>query len=356
MMPATAATESEPSPRPTSFSSTATAFTALSAYGGLTVIDVSTPDVFPVLGRFRAHARPFEMYIDGGQVFVMYTDYGSYEYDPELGAYSWQSSSRLMALDATNPASIAVRGEFDMPGWIQDSRRVGDVLYLFTYEDGWCWQCDDKPNTTITSLDVSDEANVQFVDQLTFEDDESGWGWGGSARSVSATDERLTSPAPSGPTMTTAVRRSTSSISRIRAARCSWVPRSRSPGASKAVGRWMSMTASCVSSSQPGWWGSSEPPTIETFSIGSSTEIAPLGSTQMVLPRPESLRSVRFDGPRGYAITFERTDPLFTIDLSDPANPQQMGELEIPGGSITWSRAATESWASASTTATRPVR
>jgi hypothetical protein len=51
----------------------------------------------------------------------------------------------------------------------------------------------------------------------------------------------------------------------------------------------------------------------------------------MVLPRPEQLQAVRFDGERAYAITFERTDPFFTIDLSDPAAPRQAGELEIPG-------------------------
>lgn len=51
----------------------------------------------------------------------------------------------------------------------------------------------------------------------------------------------------------------------------------------------------------------------------------------MVLPRPERLRSVRFDGDRAYAITFEQTDPLFTIDLGEPAAPVQARELEIPG-------------------------
>ena len=40
---------------------------------------------------------------------------------------------------------------------------------------------------------------------------------------------------------------------------------------------------------------------------------------------------MRFDGPRGYAITAERKDPLFTIDLSNPALPKQAGELEMPG-------------------------
>jgi MYXO-CTERM domain-containing protein len=40
---------------------------------------------------------------------------------------------------------------------------------------------------------------------------------------------------------------------------------------------------------------------------------------------------VRFDANRAYAITYNQTDPLFTIDLSNPAAPQQRGELSMPG-------------------------
>jgi hypothetical protein len=45
----------------------------------------------------------------------------------------------------------------------------------------------------------------------------------------------------------------------------------------------------------------------------------------------EDIRSVRFAGPRGYVVTFKKTDPLFVLDLSDPAIPQVKGELKIPG-------------------------
>ena len=45
----------------------------------------------------------------------------------------------------------------------------------------------------------------------------------------------------------------------------------------------------------------------------------------------ESIRSVRFMGDTGYIVTFEQTDPLFVIDLSDPTNPVIKGELKIPG-------------------------
>jgi uncharacterized secreted protein with C-terminal beta-propeller domain len=45
----------------------------------------------------------------------------------------------------------------------------------------------------------------------------------------------------------------------------------------------------------------------------------------------ENLHSVRFMGDRCYLVTFMRTDPLFVIDLSQPNNPQVLGELQIPG-------------------------
>lgn len=45
----------------------------------------------------------------------------------------------------------------------------------------------------------------------------------------------------------------------------------------------------------------------------------------------ERLYSARFLGDRGYLVTFEQVDPLFTLDLSDPAVPTVLGELKIPG-------------------------
>lgn len=45
----------------------------------------------------------------------------------------------------------------------------------------------------------------------------------------------------------------------------------------------------------------------------------------------EQIYAVRFLGNRGFVVTFEQIDPLFTLDLSDPTNPQLLGELEITG-------------------------
>lgn len=45
----------------------------------------------------------------------------------------------------------------------------------------------------------------------------------------------------------------------------------------------------------------------------------------------EDLYGVRFIGDRGYLVTFERTDPLYVIDLTDASDPRIAGTLEIPG-------------------------
>lgn len=49
------------------------------------------------------------------------------------------------------------------------------------------------------------------------------------------------------------------------------------------------------------------------------------------LAKDERIYSARFMGDIGYFVTYRETDPLFSVDLSDPANPKIIGELKIPG-------------------------
>ena len=60
---------------------------------------------------------------------------------------------------------------------------------------------------------------------------------------------------------------------------------------------------------------------------GALTEVGQVSG----LGKGETIRSVRFLGDVGYVVTFEQTDPLYTVDLSDPAAPAVTGELKIPG-------------------------
>lgn len=45
----------------------------------------------------------------------------------------------------------------------------------------------------------------------------------------------------------------------------------------------------------------------------------------------EDIYSVRFRGDKAYIVTFERIDPLYVVDLSNPQDPFIAGELELPG-------------------------
>jgi uncharacterized secreted protein with C-terminal beta-propeller domain len=45
----------------------------------------------------------------------------------------------------------------------------------------------------------------------------------------------------------------------------------------------------------------------------------------------EQIYSSRFLGDRGYLVTYRTTDPLFVLDLANPAAPAILGELKIPG-------------------------
>ena len=55
-----------------------------------------------------------------------------------------------------------------------------------------------------------------------------------------------------------------------------------------------------------------------------------VGKLEAIAP-DERIYSTRFIGDRLYLVTFKRVDPLFVIDLSNPENPEILGELKIPG-------------------------
>lgn len=59
-------------------------------------------------------------------------------------------------------------------------------------------------------------------------------------------------------------------------------------------------------------------------------KLAQLGQIGDIGPQ-EDIRAVRFDGDRGFVVTFKKTDPLFVFDLSDATKPTLAGELQIPG-------------------------
>ena len=86
-----------------------------------------------------------------------------------------------------------------------------------------------------------------------------------------------------------------------------------------------------ASTTQPNWWGSGfESESLVTVLGQEGGELTQVGLVDG-LGKTEQIYSVRFVGDMAYVVTFRQTDPLYTVDLSDPASPEVVGELKILG-------------------------
>lgn len=69
---------------------------------------------------------------------------------------------------------------------------------------------------------------------------------------------------------------------------------------------------------------------VSILAEGENGNLVRVGAVDEIAPG-EDIRAVRFDDDRGYVVTFKKTDPLFVLDLYQPARPRILGELKIPG-------------------------
>jgi uncharacterized secreted protein with C-terminal beta-propeller domain len=85
-----------------------------------------------------------------------------------------------------------------------------------------------------------------------------------------------------------------------------------------------------VSTDAPAWWpgqpGSQSHLTTLRAQGGSLAQLGQVGG----LGKGDRVYAVRMIGDTGYVVTFRQVDPLYTLDLHDPAHPRVLGELELP--------------------------
>ena len=88
-----------------------------------------------------------------------------------------------------------------------------------------------------------------------------------------------------------------------------------------------------VATTDQGWgWGGERTQTGNHLFVMASrgSRLRQVGAIED-LAKGERIYAARMMGDKGYLVTFRQTDPLFTLDLSDPQRPRVAGELEING-------------------------
>ena len=84
-----------------------------------------------------------------------------------------------------------------------------------------------------------------------------------------------------------------------------------------------------------GWRGSDVKNRLYVFErklVNDTYTLETVGLIDKGLGKPgETIKSVRFLKDKATIVTFEQTDPFYTVDLSDPTDPKIIGTLEIPG-------------------------
>lgn len=71
---------------------------------------------------------------------------------------------------------------------------------------------------------------------------------------------------------------------------------------------------------------------LKIFDLTTPGEVTEKGLVDAIAPG-EELYAATFMDDRAYIVTYERTDPLWVVDISDHGAPKILGELEVPGWS-----------------------
>ena len=285
---------------------------------GLQIIDLTKNGEEALLSTYDLPASGEQMYVLGTNHVILLSQSNC--------NWGQDAVSDVVVLDVASDVASVV-GVFNVPGRIQESRLVGDSLYVAsqTYdvlEEGreriWQW------GTTITSFDLSDRADPAKIDTLRY---------AGYGNVVSATDRLFMVKVSARWWLDPA----TIHFIDISNPEGRMIPLGRIAAAGHVADKFkMNVDGdvfSVVSESRMDERGGRQRrvSVVETFDISDGLNPTKLGEVEV--GHGESLFATRFDGDRVYIVTFLRIDPLWIVDLSDPTNPTVTGELEIPGWS-----------------------
>ena len=292
---------------------------------GLQVIDLKDKSTPVLRGALSMPASGEQMYMLGDNHIILLARDG-------CNWWNNNAESQAIIVDVSNDSPFIV-GSMPVKGYIRESRLVGTALYIASqvyrqkeiHHDGGSVSIQWEHGTQISSFDVKNPAKSVVKDSLFYS---------GYNNDIYATDKFLfisttvsgdyyktdlrcvDISAPDGAMKETATIRTSGRVAdkfKMRLAGGTLTVISETLNRNQADNRVRWETV------------------LETFSLATPSKPERLG--ELSLAKGERLFATRFDANRVYIVTYERIDPLWIVDLSDPRKPEIKGELEVPGWS-----------------------
>ncbi len=322
----------------------------LNQYRGLFICDISQPDKPVISGKAPITGRPVEMYIRGNLAYVIVSDINGGFYYRGMGiaedtvSADSATGSRVDIVDISDKTKPKVTSSFNLDGSVTDSRIVGNILYVVSTEQSYYYgpmllkadaaatadiaimppidgQVTDVPEQSIyiASIDISDPNHIREADREDFK---------GFAQYVHVTENAIFVASGTGwysGDKTNLIYADISDPAGIIKRR----------GAIEVSGQiadkfkmdyYEGYFRVCTYN-----WNEKGISNLFVIDVKNPDDMKQVGKVE--LGQGEQLFATRFDGNRAYMVTYERKDPLWVIDLSDPTNPTVKGELIVPGWS-----------------------
>lgn len=310
----------------------------LNQFRGLTIVDLGAREI---LARVPTYGYPRDLYLAGPRAYVLVGQPGTYRILE--GTASFDVNSRLYVVDVSTPEQAHVMSKFDMEGDLVDSRLVGNVLYAVGADVEWGWDvvpgtggadggvvAVDEPAVPavrkaatglswVTSINVADPDNIHEADRLSFD---------GQGTVIQATSSAIFVAAPDWSSDATTI-----TYIDIDDAAGQLEVRGSVQVQGQVADRFKMDAYEGVLRVVSSVWATERRVNLTTVRLTDPDNLQVLAEHDFETAHGDSLFATRFDGPRGYVVTYFQVDPLYVLDLSDPANPRVAGELEVPGWS-----------------------
>jgi uncharacterized secreted protein with C-terminal beta-propeller domain len=301
---------------------------------------------------------PYEMYVDTDRLVVIGGSYSDIFVDYDYYGY-YSTVTSVYILDISDKSNVELLRKLDFEGYYNTSRKVDDTVYLVANQYNYYWYWGEgwtdknlvplfedsagggvEPVTlcgevrympgNVNSTDYTIVAAIPVDDASAAVEEEVIMG---SYGDVYASRDNLYIAEPrydlywwyeeSGNTEETYVHRFALDETNIEYDGMGTVPGTTlNQFSMDEDGDYFR-----IATTEGGWW-SMEVPTNGVYVLDGDLDL--IGSVEGLAPG-EEIYSVRFIGDRVYMVTYVQLDPLFVIDLSDPYNPEVLGELHIPG-------------------------